>query len=412
MTHTSGVRVPSIVVNSAMAWAVLATTIPYLPSLGIDISRTRELFTVYLLTGLAILGRWWRGGDRRMVALVGVFVGFAGMGAATWTAAYSWDLALNFWSEWLLASAMLMFGLAFARSQRRAWSTFVVVYASVLATVQLLSLGLGLSTLLPSSSGPEFYGYRPLAASVALFLVLAFVLALFTEGPAARFRTWYVSFLGISVILSQNRSAWSALLVVVALCLVAFARRPGLRSRWPGVAVTAAFFSAALVVPLVSGLSLLPGAAAQADRGLPESATSVVTSEWRIEMWKSRLEEDRSFVEWLTGGVFGPTPVKGPGSEVMNPLISGHNVVIDVLTMLGIIGLVILVALWLRGTIWTRDRLAALPIFLWGLLAYGMFYNWPAWGWAVLASALTTRSRLPASSSLDVQTPKVASPGG
>lgn len=413
MARAAGVRVPTVVVNAAMVWAVLATTIPYLSSLGIEISRTRELFTVYLLAGLAMAGGWWHGAGRPVVGLVGVFAGFSVIGTITWTVAYSWDLALNFWAEWLLAAAMLMFGLAFARRHGRMWSTFVVVYGAVLAAVQLASLMFDTTAgLLPSSGGPAFYGYRPLAASVALFLVLAFALAIFASGPVARFRVWLVSLLGISVILSQNRSAWLALLVVIVGCVIAFVRRPDLRGRWPGVVATVSFFAAALAVPLVSGVSLLPGSVAESDRGLPESATSVITSEWRIEMWQSRLGEPRSLVEWLTGGVFGPTPVKGPGSDVMNPLISGHNVMVDVLTMLGVLGLVAVFVLWLWGVIRTSDRLAALPLFLWGLMAYGMFYNWPAWSWAVLASALATGWQEGPGPALDAQSPKVATSGG
>jgi hypothetical protein len=375
-----------------MVWAMLSTTVPHLAILDVDISRTRELFTVYLLVGLAFAGSWWRGSERGAATLVGVFGVFAVIGTATWTISYSWSMALNFWSEWLTAAAMLMFGMSFARSQARTWSVIILAYAGLVAGAQLLLLVFGLpARLAQTGGGPEFYGYRPLPASVALFLVLAFILAIFGEHPSGRRRTWVASGLGISVVLSQNRSAWVALLVVLFGCLVVFVRRADVRDRWPGVGVTALFFASALVVPMASGLSLLPGGASQTQRGLPESATSVGTSRWRLQMWESRMETPRSTIEWLTGGVFGPTPVKGPGSTVMNAFISGHNVVIDVLTMLGFIGVVVVAVLWLMGAVLTRDRLAPLPIFLWGLMAYGMFYNWPGWSWAVLAAALAIR---------------------
>ena len=62
----------------------------------------------------------------------------------------------------------------------------------------------------------------------------------------------------------------------------------------------------------------------------------------------------------------------------------------SLLTMLGIIGVGLVLLLWLWGSLLRPDRLWALPIFLWGLAGFGMFYNWPAWGWAVLGASLAT----------------------
>jgi hypothetical protein len=392
VTQAGGFSLSRAVVNATMVWALLATTLPLLRFLSIDLSRTRELFTVYILFALAIVGRWWCQGDRRFVLLVGVFGAFAVLGTMSWTAAYTWDLAINFWSEWLLASAVMMFAMAFARGHRRTWTIIIQIYAVALAVVQMFVLLASLFVrVLPSVGGPDFYSNRPLPASLALFLVFGFVLTILTHGPLSRRRGWLATFLGGSAILSQHRSVWVALLVVIALTLVAMIRRPSLRSGWQAVGATAALFVTALFIPVFTSVSLLPGTVAGS--GLPESATSVATTEWRLEMWQSRMQTPRSPVEWLTGGVFGPTPLRGPDSEVMNAGISGHNVMIDVLTMLGLVGVLIVASLWFRGCIGTPDRLAALPVFLWGLMAYGAFYNWPTWGWGVVAAALVVGTR-------------------
>ena len=106
MTRPDTARVPAVLVNATMVWALLATTVPYLAFLGIEISRTRELFTVYLLVGMATVGTWWKHTSSRVAWVIAVMGAASVIGLITWTGAYNWLQGINYWSEWLLASAM------------------------------------------------------------------------------------------------------------------------------------------------------------------------------------------------------------------------------------------------------------------------------------------------------------------
>lgn len=385
--------VPRYVADGAFVWALLVLTVPQLTFLQMDISRTREIMTVYLLVGLSVVGRWWRNGNRRVVAAVWLLGVMSVFGLISWSRALDWDRGLNFWAEWLLMSAGLMFGLGFARWRWPVWRRIIVGYAVVLSLIQLLALAVISARGVEAGPDPAFYEMRPLTAALATFLVVAMVLAAFADDLTRRTRVILVALLGISVVLSQNRSAWAALIVALALSGLAMWRHPDRRTASAGIASVAGFMLLSLVLPVMTGLSVLPGTGGAESRELPESATSTITTAWRLEMWESRLSASRSLGEWLFGGVFGLTPAKGPTSQVMNPLISAHNLALDVVTMIGIVGLLAVAFLVFTACFGTGQRLAALPICIWSLLALGVFYNWPAWAWLVLGAALAQPSR-------------------
>lgn len=381
--------VPRVVADGAFLWALLAVTIPQLVFLGIEISRTRELFTVYLLVGCAFVGLWWRRPSPRIAAIVWGLGAMSVLGLMSWTREANWMQGINYWSEWLLMSAGLMFGVAFAAARWGAWRRIIIYYACLLAVVQAVILVASLWRGVEAGPGPAFYTMRPLTAGLTALLVVAMVLALFDD--RLRGQMIVVSGLGISVVLAQHRSAWAALMTAIALAALAMWRHPARRSAAGGLAAVVGFLLTAMLLPLFTRFSVLPGSSTTDSRALPESATSTITSQWRLEMWQSRMSAERSWSEWLFGGVFGLTPAKGPTSQVMNPYISAHNLAVDVITMLGVVGLLAIVTLILTACLSTPDRLSALPIAVWSLTVFGLFYNWPAWAWLILGAALTVR---------------------
>jgi hypothetical protein len=391
--------VPRVVADGAFLWALVAVTIPQLVFLEIEISRTRELFTVYLLVGCAFVGLWWRRPSPLIAAIVWGLGAMSLLGLSSWTREANWMQGINYWSEWLLMSAGLMFGVAFAAARWVAWRRIVIYYACLLAVVQAVVLVASLWRGVEAGPGPAFYTMRPLSAGLAALLVVAMVFALFDN--RLRGQTVIVSGLGISVVLAQHRSAWSALFAAIALAVVAMWRHPARRSAAGGLAVVVGFLLTAMLLPLFTKFTLLPGSGTADSRALPESATSTITTQWRLEMWQSRMSAERSWSEWLFGGAFGLTPAKGPTSQVMNPYISAHNLAVDVITMLGAIGLIAIVTLILAACLATPDRLSGLPIAIWSLTVFGLFYNWPAWAWLILGAALTVRPGRAASSPQD-----------
>ena len=61
--------------------------------------------------------------------------------------------------------------------------------------------------------------------------------------------------------------------------------------------------------------------------------------------------------------------------------------------MLGLVGLlaigaILSVALW-----WTPDRLGPIPVLLWALLGFGVFYNWPSWAWLLAGAGASLQQR-------------------
>jgi hypothetical protein len=264
------------------------------------------------------------------------------------------------------------------------WQRILVVAALCVAALQAVALLFGLTRIEAFTGGDApFYWNRPLAASSTMLLVVGFILlslALPRRGSVV-----LIAFLGISVVLAQNRSCWVALIVALALCSIASYRRYGFGcGQLRAALAVVGFWLLALLIPLISRWSVLPGyQSVSGEAGLlnrlPASATSDGSLDWRFAMWDSRIHVSRTLDDWLFGGAFGVTAARGPGSSVMNPFNSAHNLLLDQFIMLGLVGLVAFAALLWITLFRPGAGLDALNISIYSLLAFGVFYNWPVW---------------------------------
>jgi hypothetical protein len=371
---------------------LLSAVFPWTLSSSIQPSWTRDLVSFVVLTACAFAGGLLRGGRDWRLGLVLAFAAMCTVGLIVWVIQGGSSFGLNFWagwSPWLLSPAFLVFGFTFGPSRWHVWRRVLIVFGVLVAAVQdigILGKALGVIGTEASRFG-DFYAMRTIHASLALFIVLAYLLVL-AEEPAGRAQATLAVFLGVSVVVSQHRSVWVALTIITLLMLVHFARTGASRDRWVGLIAPFAYLVAANLLPVV-GIHLLPrGGETAPERGLADAATSSNSLDWRLEMWRTRLAAARDPDHWIFGGVLRVNPVKWPGEGVMNPYNSAHNMFIDVSVMLGLVGVLVVLGMFVAGTILRRDRLAPTAVFLWGLLGYGLFYYWPSWSWVVIGVAL------------------------
>ncbi len=380
------------IATAVFVWALLITTFDTFGFASTYVSRTRELMTFYVVMAVVVSALPWRRWTITTKWLIGAFLVQVVVGFAFWSAQDGSRIAINYWSQWLLALAFLLLGLTFYRACWWLWGPIIIGYALVIAGVCLAGLLFWHSPPAQLNGPAEFYGDRPVGAPAALMMVLGLVLAAGEGRLSSRVRTAVVVVLGATVVLAQHRSVWIALLVALVLLMWDGKRRGVSFRQMAGFLAVAAFFVLSAVMPVLTPWSILPsGPSAQAGPSLPDSFESVGTFSWRLDMWESRLTQSRSLMEWLTGGMWGPTPVWGPGSSVMNPTISSHSMLVDLLSMLGLLGLVVFVVLFLRATAYRWLVPPVLPICLIATAAFGFFYAWPSWAWVFLGAGLSAR---------------------
>jgi hypothetical protein len=358
-------------------------------------SWSRDIMTFFVLAGVSAGHGLGRGTYRPTRMLVLTFSALSLIGLLTWNTTLGSKIGLNFWagwSPWLLAASFALFGLSFGRQRWSTWRRIFIAFGIAAAVVQSLGIAAVLLGLVDADSSTKggFYGMRPIQAGLALLIVVGLALLLTATKRLGRGEKAFAVLLGLAAVLSQHRSVWLALIVVCALVALRFMRDGADGQRWLLLSVGPGYLLLAVLVPLV-GISLLPRAAGiPAETGLADTATSSNTLDWRLDMWRSRLEAPRSAIHWLTGGTLSVNPVKWPGVGVMNPYNSGHNMLIDVSVMFGIVGVVVVLGLLLGSTLLRPDRLDPVVISVWGVSAYGLFYYWPAWSWALIGVAAAT----------------------
>jgi len=314
-----------------------------------------------------------------------------------WVASVGSVVASNTWREWLLATGFLLFGVSLGRKRWPGWSSVFVFLALLLGVYQALALILARDRLASTLEGPgEFYSDRPMSASLALIMVLGFVLLLSRPRPRTNVGDLVgAGFLGISAVLSQHRSVWVSLFIAVILLAWGNVRRGRVGRGWLLALMSPIGYAGlALVLSSTVAISLFPGGnvTAVGSVGVPESAASTATVAWRWEMWESRLTASRSLMEWLFGCVFGVSPVKWPGTEVMNGFISGHNAMVDTITMYGLVGLVVVCTMLWQAVGSPRMLLSPAGIFVCASLGFSVFYTLPSWSWLVIGVALAYAS--------------------
>ncbi len=357
---------------------------------SIAYSPTRAVFFAYGLAAMALLGRFWVKVPVRVTVAVAILTALVVAGQISWT--WEWDShqANNYWQDWRLMLAALVFAAAFGVQRWALWSRVIICFALFLAILQVVVLLGGPVAGIGDGGGPvAFYQYRPVSAQMALLMIAALVFLLIERAPAG----WHLgaaAFLGVSVVVSQHRSAWVALAVTVLVLGI-----QGTRAGWGLVRLspllfTVAFWVLALLLPTLVGRSLLPGSvAADVVQGpdLPTTVTSTGNFDWRVEMWRSRLHAPRSLLEVLTGGAFGSTAALGPDAVTMNPYTSAHNLLLDQFIMIGLVGIGCLAVIVGSALVVRSHPSTGIPVVLTGALAFGVFYNWPVWLWLLVGTA-------------------------
>ncbi len=370
----------------------------------VEYSPTRSVFVFYLLALSALLGRFWRRVSAPVLAstlLIGVLVV---VGHVTWTANYSWQTATNYWQDWRLMVGFLAFGAAYGTVRWRSWRVTLLVAGLSVAAVQ--AFGLVTGNLTQGGGDASFYYYRQISASAALLMIVGMLILLLDSPVEPRLSAILGSLLGVSIVVCQHRSVWLSLSVILVLSSMRLFRERSPALAWAPIAATLALWVTTLLLAAVARVQLLPGAGSDSGARLPEAAASSGSVEWRLEMWRTRLVVARSLDDVLFGGTFGPTMALGPDAMVMNPANSAHNLILDQWIMLGLVGLVAVSVLVVTVLVGSRDRLSLVPVMTWGMLAFGVFYNWPPWFWLLIgvgSAAAYSRSNVPNGATLRTQ---------
>jgi hypothetical protein len=392
--HSAWQRQPvlSSLATAVFVWALLVTTVESVAVTTTYMSRTREVMTFYLVVVVVVIALPWRRWSLPVRVAVGAMSVQIGVGFAFWSASEGSRTAINYWSQWLLALAFLLLGLTYTSNCWWLWKRIILGYGLLMALLLVTGLLFWHSPPAVLNGPAEFYGDRPIGAPATLIMVAGIAIAATDRELPARWRTVIVAAMGASVVLAQHRSVWVALGIVLLVLALAYFRNPEWVTDVKGLLVTAGCFVLAALLPVLTPWSVLPGSSGSgAGAALPASFESTGTFRWRLDMWESRLTQDRSLVDWLVGGTFGPNPVWGPQALVSNPTISSHSMLVDLLSMLGVLGLAVFVFLVARGTAFRWSRIIAAPVCLLGFLGYGLFYAWPAWAWVFIGAAVVAR---------------------
>ena len=268
--------------------------------------------------------------------------------------AYFWASSLGKWDEALLAP---------------------FVWAALLgATVQnFLYLKNGFGSASEGYWDEALGGWvsaRPLQSSGALIMLCGLLVILSRSGAWNGTRVALTTYLAVSVVLSQHRSVWVAALIAITV-LAALA----IRGSRQGIFAILPALAAAIPIGVVGFIAFTNSSA------LVDSAQTTGTLDARFGFWTDRLAVDRSSFEWLMGGFLGPTPVQ------MDPRfqIEAHNMYIQMLTTVGIVGLVLLlITLGLAFPRFADAQRRTHSVMLIAVIVFGFFYTWPAWSFILL----------------------------
>lgn len=380
----------SLIGTGLFIWLLLTTTVEGFSAAEFGLSRTREIMTVYVVVAVTLFRRPWRWWPRYLKYAAASLVVLVSVGYISWLLDLGSALAINFWAQWMIPVAAFFLGLSFLPGLWPTWRRVLLVYGCAIAAYQAAILLLRIGAAAPEP-GSTFYAARTISATLAMVLVVAMVLAATEQRIDPRTRNILAGLLGASAILAQHRTVWIALVIACALLALRSSRVGRSSAVVLGPALSFGFLVVAAVLPLVTRVSLLPsGEVGEVEGGLPSSFEDTNTLGWRWDMWVSRMQADRSWTEWLVGGMFGETPAWGPHSDVLVPLISSHSMFVDLLSMLGLVGLAVFLFLVVVAVTRRGNRLSAAVVIVWALLAYGIFNQWPPYAWLVLAAALVT----------------------
>ncbi|MCX6388789.1 MAG: hypothetical protein NTX07_08700 [Solirubrobacterales bacterium] len=342
---------------------------------GVEV-HIEDLITLVALFAAAVGALRFRGGPWLAFALLGI-TAMVLVGLACFAQTEGLTHAINYWRKWLLAVALFAWGATRPRDwewKDLRWLVGVGLMASVLAVAEISIHGLGSAVDLTVSNGQALNG-RPLAAQAALIVLMAaWVTAL---GPGRRSVTniTLTAFLVLMVGVLQVRSVWLAAGVSLAVCWMAMFLRSG-RFVLPRIAWSA--------IAAIVGLVAL-AAAVISSPSLRLSLTSQKTYQWRVSRWDESFGIARSGVEWLFGGMFGPTPVSVIGR--FNGLYA-HSVYVWSTETVGLVGTVATVSVICLACFRpSKSRSALWPAIVGSAaLSYGYTYGLPGWYWLLIGS--------------------------
>ena len=374
-----------------MLLTAFESTRDFAPSLVVTLSG----FSVYpedLVTvvgagaALARIGQWRLRPVTRAAMLVVTVL--AGLGVITWISTYGLKLGVNFWRPQLLMVALLLY----TTTRPRAWSwndLRVIIVASAIVVALASVVGITMHGFGSSSSSivvdGGIEGGRPVSASGSLLMLIGLWITVSSAGKWSARRVLVVLLLGSMVLLTQNRSVWvAAILGVVVWWLVPRIRFRGASGGLSGISRTLLVFFVAAATALVGG-SLA---------SLGQSASNDDTWLWRVARWTDSMAVPRSWVEWLVGSAFGPTPAATPTLF----LTSAHSLYVDAIEMTGFIELAaVLVLVIAVGRAQVAPSIGPLGLIVCvSFLSFGVSYQLPAWAWMAVGILLAgTRAEQP-----------------
>lgn len=343
----------------------------------------RDVFTLVAASAAAArLGHLNLGtGGRRAAMVLAVLTT---LGVLSWVNRLGVEGGVNPWREQMLGVALLLY----AASRPRDWEwrdlSFIVVGPAVLAAILgmtgALIHGLGSSSDVILVDGVA-QGSRPLFATGSLLLLLGmWVLAIPSRRwTVSRFLT--ILLLGGMVLITQNRSVWVAGLISIAIWWAMPKTRyvRALTDESGKRLIRAALIFFAMAATAIISVSV---------GSIGESARDATTWMWRVARWTDSMEIDRTWVEWLLGSAFGPTPAFRPGLFET----SAHSLYLNAIEITGVLGLGATV--WLLVSIrgkGLRPYPATLGLVICSVyLFFGITYQLPAWAWAMVGILLSS----------------------
>lgn len=316
----------------------------------------------------------WNKTDRAMAAISVLTV----LGVAHWITALGLQAGVNGWRTLIYAVCLYWWARVVLRGPLEKVLIGLGVFTALVQAYGYLSTGFAYGSVAIDGA---YFDARPVHAQSALLMVvgLAAVLASPLIGRGWRFALGAT--LGLGALMSLHRSVWVGLLAALFVwALQLHTNSSSRRTR------------ATRAIPLAFALAVVV-AIARLSSDLTSAAQNDSTLLWRVSLWLERLTRERSMAEWLLGGVAVTNDERDLGSFVG----TSHNMYIDVLEMLGVVGMILLavvmIGMWRvspGSPPWSRSLLAA-------VFAFGLFYPWPVWAWALFgylgASSAASRHR-------------------
>lgn len=340
--------------------------------------RIFDVLTVVALLAGVIGLRDFRGSGLARLALASLFAMVA-VGLVSFAIEWGIEPAVNGWRRWLLALSLFLFAATAKRAWR--WSDLNLVAAAgllmcALAAIEISIHGLGSAYGWVQGAGVRVNG-RPVAESGTFVILAAAWVVVLHPARWGSFRVLALLTLLGFVVICQQRTTWIAAAASVAIWwIVQIARSQRFTLPRLGWSFTAGTYG-------LVGLAAMFASVWQ----LRESLGQGQTYEWRVARWRTSLSTARSSLEWLIGGVFGPTPVSVVRSQ--DGTTYAHSLYVWAVETVGLVGLAALLVL-IASTCLSRAGRAgrAWPLVVGVIaLAAGWSYGVSDWFWLLLGAS-------------------------